>query len=464
MATYLDKAGLAYLWGKIKAKIDSKFADATKVATTTSPGWMSASDKVKLNGVETGAQVNTVASVNGIVGDVVINNVDSAVKLKTARTIGVSGGASGTPTSFDGSANISIPITSFATNYLSEPAQSSNGINSPTLRTLYDTTRANRLMFLPADQIIIEKTTDGGASWVDAEIGNSTKVALFSETRPSISIPLLNGIKDIKCGLRITITGMKYNVPAGTAETNKYNYWNSNYILSAERYCQIKDMYFWVSSNSDAMKVTVQRATGAAPTTWNTIFSNDSFGINGWSGNDYIKFSQGTFGGGTTQTANFWNYRIILMTCGSGGSSTLSTVYTTMAQEIHEIRAYGDTWWTSGNSFMANDHLYTWDADKNALFPASITATNLTGLASKATSDSSGNNILTTYASSLEASGKTLSLKSKSGTILSTVNTQDTTYTNATSSAAGLMSSTDKTNLDGVIEQLDDIAQILATI
>ena len=38
-------------------------------------------------------------------------NAGSATKLATARTIGISGGATGTATSFNGSANITIPVT-----------------------------------------------------------------------------------------------------------------------------------------------------------------------------------------------------------------------------------------------------------------------------------------------------------------------------------------------------------------
>ena len=46
-------------------------------------------------------------------------NADTAAKLSTARTIGISGGATGTATSFDGSANIDIPVTSLDATKLS---------------------------------------------------------------------------------------------------------------------------------------------------------------------------------------------------------------------------------------------------------------------------------------------------------------------------------------------------------
>jgi len=58
---------------------------------------------------------NSVLSVNGQTGAVTITtitgNAGSATKLQTARTLAISGGATGTATSFDGSANITIPVT-----------------------------------------------------------------------------------------------------------------------------------------------------------------------------------------------------------------------------------------------------------------------------------------------------------------------------------------------------------------
>lgn len=298
------------------------------------------------------------------------------------------------------------------------------GLGDNTLQTLVSTTRANRLAFLPADQIIIEKTTDGGVTWVDAGVSDANKIALFSETRPSINLPLLNGVRSLLCGLRITITAMKYNVPSGTSETNKYNYWSETYVKSTERYCQLKELYFWLSSVSDTIGVKVERATGKAPNNWISIFDDSTFYMAGWSGCNYLRFGQNVFGGGTTQTTNSWNYRITLMTKGVNGTDTLATSYTTSAQSIMEIRGYGDTVWIVANQFMANDHLYNKDASQNATFPANVTASkfigNLQGNADSATNASKVNNHTvnsdvpanavftdTTYESKAAASGGT---------------------------------------------------------
>lgn len=75
-------------------------------------------------------------------------------------------------------------------------------------------------------------------------------------------------------------------------------------------------------------------------------------------------------------------------------------------------------------------------------------ATNATN-AAKATQDSSGQTINTTYVKSVTASGRTVTVTKGNGTT-STFTTQDTTYSAATQSTAGLMSAADKKKLDGL--------------
>ena len=244
------------------------------------------------------------------------------------------------------------------------------GTTEAGIRPYVDQARANRLAFLPADQIIIEKTTDGGTTWTDAGYTDDQKIGLFSENGYSITIPLLNNAKSTLCGLRVTITGMKYNVPANTAETSKYNYWSSSYISSVERYFNVREWWFWLSSNNDTIRPEIYCATGANPNTWTTVFNSD-FGMAGWSGSDWIRAGDAkTFGGGTTQTGNFWNWRIIFWSRYAEGKTSFQS---TTAQSINQIRCYGDSVWSSSNNLMAKDHLYSWDNYKNVTFPAKVT-------------------------------------------------------------------------------------------
>ena len=261
-------------------------------------------------------------------------------------------------------------------NFYSEPTYGI-GTADPITRPLVESVRANRLAFLPASQIIIEQTTDGGITWTDAGVSDSTKEGLFAGTRPTVTLPLLNGVRSTNCGLRVTITAMRYNVPSGTAETAKYNYWNSTYVDSTERYCSIDKFWFWIGANGDRERITVESATGANPNNWRTKFNTD-FGASGWSGSDWVKTSYGSFGGGTNQTGNEWNWRITFFSRMADGASAFTQ---TSKQAICQIMAYGENVWTSSNNLMKTDRLYAYDVNQNATFPAKVTATTFSGSA-----------------------------------------------------------------------------------
>lgn len=274
------------------------------------------------------------------------------------------------------------------TDLLSEPRFRS--ATTVTNRPLFMMTRGNRLTLLPPGQIIIEKSVDAGVTWESYGATDDEKRNLFNgRNAGSIKIPLKNGVRSTDCMLRITITGMRYNVPSDTAETAKYNYWNNSYVASCERYCQLHTLYFWVNAVNDKIWAKVERATGANSTNWVNIFDTSSnagrVGLSGWSGMDFVTFADGVFGGSTTQTGNYWNYRITFRTCTSVTTSDatlfddslLGTGYTTSQQTINGINGYGNTMWTVPNNMAYIDHAYTWDNSLNVTFPAKITASTL---------------------------------------------------------------------------------------
>lgn len=80
---------------------------------------------------------------------------------------------------------------------------------------------------------------------------------------------------------------------------------------------------------------------------------------------------------------------------------------------------------------------------------ALVRTTDTIAKAASATQDSAGQTINTTYVKSVTASGRTVTVTKGNGTT-STFTTQDTTYSAATQSADGLMSSADKRKLDGL--------------
>lgn len=99
--------------------------------------------------------------------------------------------------------------------------------------------------------------------------------------------------------------------------------------------------------------------------------------------------------------------------------------------------------WTRSYS-TANSSWSTW----TALVRTTDTIANATN-ATKATQDSAGQTINTTYVKSVTASGRTVTVTKGNG-MTSTFTTQDTTYSAATQSTAGLMSAADKKKLDGL--------------
>jgi hypothetical protein len=259
------------------------------------------------------------------------------------------------------------------TTRLTEPPYVTGNVTI-TSKPLFDILRADRTAFLPASQIIIEKSIDGGVTWEDAGISDTNKAKLFTGQRPSIAIPRKDGMKNTDCMLRITITGMKYNVPLGTAETAKYNYWNSNYVIATERYFTAEDAWLWVNSNSDRIYCKVERATGGNPNNWITV--REAF-LSGWAGGNYIKLGGANFGGGTSQTGNNWNWRFIFRTATTSNdfdNAKLRQTYITQSQTIHHIKISGRNVWTSPNNLMYHDHLYTWDEYQNAIFPKELKA------------------------------------------------------------------------------------------
>lgn len=364
-------------------KLDSRFQKALKFDTTPTAN---SKNPVTSGGVKT-----------------YVDNV-AAGKANTTDIVQ----ADWNQTSTGSNAYIKNKPTTWSTDKLTRPA-SRNGIDQVS-RPLLNSARSNRLAFLPADQIIIEQTVDGGTTWTSAGVSDAAKRHLFDETRSGgVALPRIDGNQNALCGIRITITAMKYNVPSGTAETDKYKYWNKTYVKSTERYCTLDTFYFWLCAISNKITVTIERATGDNPDSWNTAFKNTGFGMTGWSGGNTVTCGSQVFGGFTYQTGQFWNYRFTFMTTGPNNTSTLNAGYLTSAQSISGIYGWGENVWAYPNNLMNIDHIYSWDTDQNVTFPGKVKAAGFTGnadTATKATQDASGNVITSTYATKTEVAKK----------------------------------------------------------
>lgn len=210
-----------------------------------------------------------------------------------------------------------------------------------------DVLRANRLAFLPASGVKVEYSVDGGTTWVDYGANDAQKASLFA-MRMGSATPFYTGKHTkadectIKDQLRITVTPV-------------------------DRYASVNMLYLWVSVAGTSATVNISRSTIGAKETFTDVRTDVP--ISGWSGPNEIRFSQGTFGGGSTQTSNQYAYRFTFKNKADGKGSVC----------VMDIRMYGPSAWGVPNSMMEKDHIYNWDANQNVQFPAQVTATKFNG-------------------------------------------------------------------------------------
>lgn len=222
-----------------------------------------------------------------------------------------------------------------------------SGYAGPIESAHIDVLRANRLAFLPASGIKVEYSVDGGATWIDYGATDDQKASLFA-MRMGSAASFYTGKHTkadectIKDQLRITVTPV-------------------------DRYASVNMLYLWVSVAGTSATVNISRSTIGAKETFTDVRTDVP--ISGWSGPNEIRFSGGTFGGGSTQTSNAYAYRFTFKNKADGKGSV----------SVMDIRMYGPSAWGVPNSMMEKDHIYNWDVNQNVQFPAQVTATKFNG-------------------------------------------------------------------------------------
>lgn len=327
----------------------------------------------KLNGIETGAQVNTVTGVKGNsettyrtgninitptnIGLGNVNNtadstksVASAAQLTTARTIAISGGATGTATSFNGSSNISIPVTNILASYLKWGGKTQVGVTSPIDMALNNEFNANRLAFMDAGDILIEYSNDNGSTWSEYTTSDESKINLVTS---SYSYSIGGHTSNISTSdkLRITITASE-----------------------GKLYTSLKEIQLQIDTHgATGSNVTLQYRTIAnynnSVDTWDTITSNQTIsGRSGWNTLNSSFF----FGGSASQTSQVRQVRLTFGITGLNGTSS-------SALSLLSIRMYGENIWSSSNNYQRTGHIYAFDASQNVTFPAKVSSSSFIG-------------------------------------------------------------------------------------
>jgi len=231
---------------------------------------------------------------------------------------------------------------------------------SPIDYILNPVTSLNMLNYLPAEQIILEVSLDGGSTWksyrewyneniantplMDSQYKNY-KRSLFNNTSTfNISIPTKNNKKSVDCKLRVTFTAMQFNVPDGTPETEIVNYWKSDYVNICERYCRLNKFLINIStSGAPGIRCLHEIRKGNSDIWEECRTSEKMIGWTGWNsfpiGNKNDSISSCTFGGSTSQVNNYWCHRLTFFICGEKEESDDATIESQSSQDYLSIRS-----------------------------------------------------------------------------------------------------------------------------
>jgi len=121
-------------------------------------------------------RVNT----NGTDADLTIPYAIKADQLVTSRKIAISTGVIGTATAFNGTSDITIPVTSIKESYLTWGGKNLSGDVGPVDTAIVGRFSANRFDLLDGDKITIEYSRNGGSTWIDYGASKEAKTNLVS--------------------------------------------------------------------------------------------------------------------------------------------------------------------------------------------------------------------------------------------------------------------------------------------
>lgn len=276
--------------------------------------------------------------------------VESVPKLTTARTIGLDTAVTATATAFDGSKNISIPVTAVKEAYLSWGGKNFAGSYGAIDAAMVPDLGANRLAFVKAAGVEIEYSRNGGASWVNYGASDAAKVGLFSDINQSIYIggDSAKNVEKSNYMVRVTVN-----------------------TSAAGVYTALNKFVIYISTNGStgcycSIDARLQSDYEAGVETWKNFA--DKVALSGWSGYNVINISSITTYGNTAAS----QYGQVRFTFGV--ESHASTVNYAGLQ-VQRIFGFGGVGWTTPSTMAAKGALYNWDYAQNMILPASIRGT-----------------------------------------------------------------------------------------
>ena len=279
-------------------------------------------------------------------------------QLATIRKIGLGEGVIGTDTNFDGSSDITIPVTEVKGSYVTWGAgKNSKHKLNPIDASLVNENGSNLFAFLPATAITIQYSNNGGSTWSTYSTSDKDKINTFNGNNAYHKIGNASSTPTTSDQLRYIV-----NTDTSTglyAVLNKFAIYMS---AGGSRNCKCT-IEARTKSNKDA-----------GSNTWKALATNVI--IDGDSGWNIINIEEittyGNSSSASTQYADIrFTFKITTQTAGGTGL------------RIGRIQAYGSMCYKAPSNLATNGHMYTYDYQQNVTFPGEITATKFNGPATK---------------------------------------------------------------------------------
>ena len=226
-----------------------------------------------------------------------------------------------------------------------------SGSVSPNEVATIDDLAHNKFAFMSAASVAVHYSRDGGSTWVSYGTNEDHRKLVTLSSSFQIGGPQAGKSATVNDQLRVQL--------------------NSN-RAGGNIYCNLRRILIYLGTNgSTGSTCTVQYKTIANYNnnndTWTTA---GTYNVSGWSGWNSIPFS-GSFGGSSTQTGQIAQIRLIFKVTG------VSSSYTNLT--ISSIQGIAFPLWNSPSTMASTGHLYTFDINQNATFPAQVTATQFNG-------------------------------------------------------------------------------------
>lgn len=201
---------------------------------------------------------------------------------------------------------------------------------------------ANRIAFANPNGIIIEYSRDGGATWQDYPTTDGNKIALVSGIGAGHNIG--NATSGITTDYKLRVTLKAQTMGVYTAAKKLL----LNVATCGATQCSVK----------------LETSTIGTPTDFSQF--GTSCALNGWSGWNSIPLVM-TFGGSSSQTNQIAALRLTF------SIGALNTQFSN-AFSLLDIAIHGSTYWQYKSQLAKSGHLYSYDSEQNAIFPAGIQA------------------------------------------------------------------------------------------